>query len=259
MSIPQSVLANERRFFDDDAAALSDSDLVMPPNDIARYTHARMAPLNIPKETAFALMGPLKGKRALDYCCGTGDNACLLALCGADVTAFDLSPGAVEKARRRAELLGVADRIQFDVREAGETGYAPASFDVILGFAALHHLLFDLPMAVAEIATLLKPDGVGYFVEPMANSSVLQRIRRMVPVIAYKSDDERQLKYEDLDALRTHVPTLELYHAFLFERLHRIIGNRFRRPLRRIDYYVMRWLPFLRRYAGDVLIVAKRK
>ncbi len=53
--------------------------------------------------------GPHAG-RALDVGCGLGDNAAALATAGHDVTAFDISPHAVEWARAR---FGKAGRIDF--------------------------------------------------------------------------------------------------------------------------------------------------
>lgn len=45
--------------------------------------------------------------RALDVACGLGDNAALLARAGFDVTAFDISPTAVEWASSRFEDLSI--------------------------------------------------------------------------------------------------------------------------------------------------------
>src|SRR5947208_5162386 len=56
---------------------------------------------------AFARLGDLRGKRALDYGCGHGMAAVVLARAGADVTAFDLSPGYAAEARERLRANGV--------------------------------------------------------------------------------------------------------------------------------------------------------
>src|SRR5438552_18440277 len=113
-NIPATVLESERRFFDAEAAELADVDLIIPPHQIDRYRNARRSPFNIAKETLFTYLMPLEGKRVLDYGCGTGENACLLAACGAQVTAFDLSPASISEARRRAEAHGLSDCIRFD-------------------------------------------------------------------------------------------------------------------------------------------------
>jgi ribosomal protein L11 methylase PrmA len=153
--VPEGSIDRESHFFDEEAALLSDPDLVMPAQRIARYRQARAGALNIPLDALFAHLMPLEGKEVLDYGCGSGESAVMMAACGATkVTAFDISPLSVAKGQRRAELNGLADRLQFDVFKAGETGYEPASFDIVVGIAILHHLHTILPAVYKEIAYL---------------------------------------------------------------------------------------------------------
>src|SRR5436190_23172528 len=56
---------------------------------------------------AFAALGELRGKAALDYGCGHGMAAVVMARAGANVTAFDLSPGYVNETRERAHANNV--------------------------------------------------------------------------------------------------------------------------------------------------------
>lgn len=255
--IPEQTLDRERSFFDLEAESLDDRDLVIPHDVVERYRNGRISSRNIPKDSLFAFLRPLEGKKILDYGCGHGENACLLATCGALVTAFDLSPVAVDKARRRAEMNNVLDRIQFDVREATRTGYDPRTFDAVLGQSILHHLHQDLASVFREIAQLLKPGGTAYFVEPVANSATLRLLRRLIPVPLYATEDERQLVYADLEPMHEFFSSVELHHFFCLERLHRILGDKVRRPLRAVDYHLQRFIPPLRRFYGEVLIVAR--
>ena len=57
---------------------------------------------------AFARLGGVRGKAVLDYGCGHGMAAVVLARAGAAVTGFDLSPGYVAEAAERARANGVA-------------------------------------------------------------------------------------------------------------------------------------------------------
>src|SRR5919199_1431749 len=64
---------------------------------------------------ALARLGDVRGLRVLDYGCGHGMAAVVLARRGARVTAFDLSPGYLAEARRRARANGVTvDFVQGD-------------------------------------------------------------------------------------------------------------------------------------------------
>ncbi len=256
--MPESFITTEKEFFDQEASMLTDEDLLLPARRVERYRHARRNALNIPEDALYADLRPLEGKKVLDYGCGHGENSVMLAACGAHVTAFDLSPLSVSKARRRAELNGLQDRIQFDVRQAGQTEYAPASFDAVLGSAILHHLHEHLPAIYEEIAHLLKPGGTAYFIEPVANSRLLRAMRRMIPVKSFATEGERQLVYQDLEPLRAHFSSIEILHFYCLERLHRFLGQRVGKPLRWLDYHALRLFPFLRRYYGKLLVIARR-
>ena len=94
-------------------------------------------------------LGPLDGLRVLDYGCGHGMAAVVLARRGGRVTAFDLSPGYLAEARRRAEANG-AD-VHFLQADGERLPFADGSFDRIWGNAVLHHL--DLGKAVPRAAS----------------------------------------------------------------------------------------------------------
>src|SRR5437899_1680804 len=53
-------------------------------------------------------LGPLAGKRVLDFGCGHAMASVVMARCGARVTAFDLSGGYLNEARERAVHNSVA-------------------------------------------------------------------------------------------------------------------------------------------------------
>lgn len=255
-----SILTSEQQFFDREAAALAGEDLRIPPDQIDRYRTAAFGPRNTPKDALFARLLPLDGKRVLDYGCGTGENACLLAACGARVTAFDLSPVSIAVARRRAVEHGLSDTIRFDVLTAGHTNYPAAGFDVVLGFAILHHLHTILPTVLREIAHLLAPGGTAGFIEPVANSPTLRFLRHLVPLKRDATPDERQLSYRDFDPLRRlDFHDIQFAHFYCLERFHRLIGQRRARALRWLDHHAQRALPPLRRLYGTLLVTARAK
>jgi SAM-dependent methyltransferase len=182
-----------------------------------------------------------------------------LADCGARVSAFDLSASSVAKARRRAEALGLGDRIEFDVRTAGQTGYPPMSFDVIVGEAILHHLHTNLSAIYDELAALLAPTGTAYFIEPVANSRLLQGLRNLVPIRRYATPDERQLHYADLELLKQHgFARVEYKHYYCLGRLRRLTGARLTRSLCWLDHHIQRVAPFLKRCYGVLLVTAHK-
>src|SRR5262245_43034303 len=96
---------------------------------------------------AFARLGDVRGLPVLDFGCGHGMAAVVLARRGARVTAFDLSGGYVDEARRRAEANRVS--INFVQADGQRLPFADANFARIWGHAVLHHL--DLTLAGPEL------------------------------------------------------------------------------------------------------------
>jgi len=119
-----------------------------------RYTGADRpsVPALVLSENAHLL--PQRGT-ALDLACGLGANALFLAERGLEVTAWDLSPVAVERLRSEADARGL--RIDAQVRDIVAQPPVASIFDVIL----VSHFL-DRELAPA-IAAALRPGGLLFY------------------------------------------------------------------------------------------------
>ena len=90
----------------------------------------------------------LSAGRVLDAGCGNGKSAVWLAEHGFEVVGIDLSPAAVDQARRLAEHRGVGDRAHFHEGRfpdrlpdrAAAQALAPGSFDLVIERAFLQHV-----------------------------------------------------------------------------------------------------------------------
>lgn len=69
---------------------------------------------------------PRPGERVLDVACGAGAVASQAARCGAEVTAIDIAPDMIARARRRPE------RIEWHVGDCQSLPFADESFDVVV-------------------------------------------------------------------------------------------------------------------------------
>jgi SAM-dependent methyltransferase len=98
----------------------------------------------------------------LDCTCGIGTQAIGLAACGHAVHATDLSPGAIERARREAESFGVALACTVaDVRRLAD--HVPGTFGVAISCDnALAHFSTDddLLLVTRNVAAKLRVDGL---------------------------------------------------------------------------------------------------
>ncbi|MFI7481916.1 class I SAM-dependent methyltransferase [Kocuria sp. M1R5S2] len=100
--------------------------------------------------------------RLLDCTCGIGTQCLPLAMLGYRVTAADVSPAAVERARVEAAARGIdVDFRVCDVREIRD--HVEGTFDVVVSCDnALPHLLTDehLQRALRSVHACLRPAGV---------------------------------------------------------------------------------------------------
>lgn len=117
-------------------------------------------------------------KRVLDCTCGIGTQALGLAKRGHDVVGTDLSPAAVDRARREARARGLAARFEVaDVRRLDET--VDGAFDVVLSADnSLPHLPGeeDLRAGIRGMLARLRPGGLF-----LASTRDYDRLRRERP------------------------------------------------------------------------------
>jgi 2-polyprenyl-3-methyl-5-hydroxy-6-metoxy-1,4-benzoquinol methylase len=91
------------------------------------------------------------GGRVADVGCGMGWSSIGIAsgYPSARVDGFDVDVPSVEQARRNAEEAGVADRVRFEVADAGTVG-ADGGYDLVTAFECVH----DLPDPVAVLSAM---------------------------------------------------------------------------------------------------------
>jgi SAM-dependent methyltransferase len=190
--------------------------------------------------------------------CGAGVLSLELLRRGARLTALDVSPQMVDRARARAEGLDAT----FVVAPAEETGLPDASFDLVVGKWVLHHL--DVGDAAAEVHRLLRPGGRAVFFENQDRNPLLRFARRGLwgsrRLSWVGTEDERPLTQADFDLLRNRFESVRLEYPsmYFFEALSRALGHRFHGPLSALDGFVWRRLPFARRWSWHVLLSCRR-
>lgn len=99
----------------------------------------------------------LKGKSVLDIAVGTGWSTEQLVRAGAEVTAIDLTPQAVELTKKRMALYGLKPK-EVLVVDAQKLPFKDKTFDFVLAFGCLMHMP-NTQNAIDEIHRVLKPGG----------------------------------------------------------------------------------------------------
>jgi SAM-dependent methyltransferase len=248
-------LLNEQHFHDRQAAGRAESfhrgraDL--------RFTDGDFLDHETWVRPAFDRLGDLHGKTALDYGCGHGMAAVVMARRGAHVTGFDLSPGYVHEAGERARANGVA--VKLLVADAEQLPFADASFDAIWGNAILHHL--DLERAGAELHRVLRPGGVAVFCEPWGGNPVLEFARRRLPYPGkHRTPDERPLRSPDLAPLRRDFPGLDVEGFQFLLMLRRACPSYFSTArLRALDDRLLQRVPRLGNWCRYVVLTLPKR
>jgi SAM-dependent methyltransferase len=96
------------------------------------------------------------GQRVLDVACGTGVVAITAARTGAQVTALDLTPELLVRARDNARVAEVD--VEWHEGDVEQLPFADAAFDVVV--SQYGHMFAPRPeVAVAEMLRVLKPGG----------------------------------------------------------------------------------------------------
>lgn len=200
-------------------------------------------------------LGEVKDKKVVEYGCGSGKTAALLAKSGAQVTAFDISPESVKITQTRAEVNNL-NNLQADVAVGEDLPYEDNSFDIAFGRAVLHHL--DPEQGAAELARVLKPGGKACFIEPMGMNPVLNFVRDYVPYPNKNPvGDDKPLNYEEIKIWGNWATDYDWQEVHLFGMLERAFPYSWDVSLpilHTMDRAIMKTIPFTRRFARYVVM-----
>jgi ubiquinone/menaquinone biosynthesis C-methylase UbiE len=134
----------------------ADQDVVEAYDDWHRALDADEDPIDTPwHRMAIPHLPALDGRRVLEIGCGRGGFSAYLAGQGAELTAADFSPAAVEMAARR---LTPFERAEAVVADLDALSFERASFDVVVSLDTIEHVPHPA-RAVAELVRVLRPGG----------------------------------------------------------------------------------------------------
>ena len=153
-----------------------------------------------------------RGLSVLEIGCGLGTDGAQFAKAGAQYTGIDLTEAAIDLARKRFEISGLAG--EFRVADAENLDFADDSFDRVYSHGVLHHTP-DTARAVAEIRRVLKPGGraiVMLYHRGSYNYRVSIRVLRRAGARLLKSEGGiriiHRLTGEPIESLREHAGLL---------------------------------------------------
>jgi 2-polyprenyl-3-methyl-5-hydroxy-6-metoxy-1,4-benzoquinol methylase len=237
-------LIQETEFFDRWAQESLKKLEPIDPAVVDRYRHPGKS---YAKEYCIDLLGDLDGKRILDVGCGEGEDAVLLAKLGAIVTGFDVSPGAIQVAKRRAEIDGVWDRVSFICAPLDQARLPEGTFDVIWFDNILHHVLDELELVMRKVLSSARPGATLLCIEPVNLCNTLRKIRFLFPVHTEVTPGERPLEAHDLAVIESLVDVRRRHFHFLARLLRFVLQG-----------YRYEGASFVRRKIADTLVAIDR-
>jgi 2-polyprenyl-3-methyl-5-hydroxy-6-metoxy-1,4-benzoquinol methylase len=213
---------------------------------------------------ALDAVGEVRGLRVLDYGCGYGRLGIYLALCGAQIWGFDLSPAAIETANQAARRYQLS--AQFETMDAEELRYADHFFDLILGFGVLHHAI-KYPASRSELFRVLKPGGRAVFCEGLGENPLINLARNFTG--ADREAGDVRLTAKSIRAFGTGFSQVRIeprHLLYMTKRLARLPRpdpytaarpRPFWRLVKIVDNAILRVTP-LQRYCGEVIIFLQK-
>lgn len=249
-----SVLREEAEFANRDYAPYARS-LQINPGMFYRYA----APTDVSdwRQMSALLLGDVAGKTLLDFGCGMGEEAIYFAKLGAHVTGIDISEVGIASLRERAAFHHL-DVTALQAR-VDPTPFPDRSFDLVHGLGILHHV--GMGPGLAEVHRLLRPGGIGVFLEPLGDNHAVEAAKtwlmnhaRFLGEFDHVTDHERNLTWREIEHYTAHFDEATVLPYHLLYRLKRLFPMSLATRIRRLDHAVLELFPGLRTFAGGVVI-----
>lgn len=207
-----------------------------------------------------------KSTRLLDFGCGPGDNSLRFSRAGFDIYGFDISEANIDNCNKLFQKYKTPGKFVASASE--KLPFENEYFNVVVGIDILHHV--DIKESMKELDRILANGGIAVFREPV-EVGILDKIRNtrfvkwMVPNEAslenHITEDERKLNEQDFKIIKNQFPNTTIERSLILSRLDKFIRNpKDKGPslLERIDYLLMKIIPFWGNLGGAAVIVIRK-
>lgn len=200
-----------------------------------------------------------KGKKVLDYGCGNGIHSGFIAQHAAEVVGIDLSESSLKLARERMKKEGVEEKVVFRVMDCEALDFPDNSFDVIVDGGTFSSL--DLDKAFAELARVLKSEGVVIGIETLGHNPITNFKRKLNKKTGKRTEwaASHIFQMQDLARAGTYFKEVEakFFHLLSWSTFPflQIPGGRLLLRASELIEYPFLSLPFLKRYSFKIVFV----
>lgn len=152
----------------------------------------------------------LKGKKVADIGCGDGSLTRLMTRHGASVIGVECSPAQLKRARDQKPTGN-----EIYCEGLGEDlSFADDELDMVVFFNSLHHIAIDnQDKALSEAARVLKPGGMVYICEPLAEGQHFELMKPVHDETAVRAAAARAIGGAEEHGLSPEQETTYLHNA----------------------------------------------
>ena len=196
----------------------------------------------------------IKGRKVLDYGCGSGIHSGWLAQSAGKVVAVDLSEQSLEIAK------AMIKNVHFLTMDCENLRFENDSFDVVFDGGTFSSL--DLTKAFSEITRVLRPDGALVGIETFGHNPLTNLKRRVNKKTGKRTEwaADHIFRVEDLDLASNYFKEINVYYFHIiswiaFPLLKFPGGKIVLKILEAVDYLLM---PFFKKYSFKIVFVFKK-
>jgi len=201
--------------------------------------------------------------KVLDYGCGHGMHAILLAKLGAEVYGIDVSEESLKIAKERTEREGVADKTKFFNMDGENMAFKDNYFDIVIDGGTFSSI--DINKALPEILRVLKPNGFLIGIETFGHNPLANLKRWFNKKIGKRTEwaVSHILKTKDLKKAENYFKIKEvryfhLFSMFIFPFRNLASGKQIFKILDKIDYAIFMKIPLIKKLAFKIVFVFQK-
>lgn len=180
---------------------------------------------------------------------------------GAEVYGFDISERGIGIAKLSSEINGASERAHFEVASIERLPYDNSTFDCALGDSALHHII-KIKDSGKEISRVLKLGGIAVFSENLGHNLIIEIFRSIIRKRKGSEEYDVMLRCKHYKRFGRFFSSMEIYEMHLLFMSKRFFGYQTANILiknsmnlvKKIDDFLLRSLPFLRKYCGEAVV-----
>ena len=199
-------------------------------------------------------------KIILDYGCGNGIHSVFLAKSGAQrVIGIDLSENSLEIARKRAEVAGFKEKIEFKMMDCEKMEFPPSFFDIIFDGGTFSSL--DFKIALPELTIVLKSDGFLIGAETLGHNPFTNLKRKINKLTGKRTEwaASHIFQIKDLEEAKKYFNKIEtnFFHltSWVIFPFLGLPGAKFLLKIFETLDRILLKIPFLRKYAFKIVFI----